>query len=238
MQSQSVLCIGDIPTVRTYVREWIDAYLSGVQYDDDGYGYHANLLWIPCSARQQRRDDIQSIFTNTAYARSDDDPLFIVLEHADQLTHVAANSMLKLLEEPPAGYYIILIASSEDAVLPTITSRCHVYRYVSTHAYEHHPLYRCMTGLREHTMYDINTLLEEHVPTEHETRILLERLHTYWLHQYMYALQQSKRHRIRMAEATLNVIQTGIHYIPMSGNVKLFWRILVCQMHMIEESHA
>ena len=43
---------------------------------------------------------------------------------ADSLTTAAANSLLKTLEEPPAGGFIILVASS-PAVLPaTILSRC------------------------------------------------------------------------------------------------------------------
>ena len=45
------------------------------------------------------------------------------MEDADRLTEAAANSFLKLLEEPPAGWLIILLASSEDKLLTTILSR-------------------------------------------------------------------------------------------------------------------
>ena len=46
-----------------------------------------------------------------------------IVEDADKLTEAAANSFLKLLEEPPAGWLIILLASSEDKLLTTILSR-------------------------------------------------------------------------------------------------------------------
>ena len=41
----------------------------------------------------------------------------------------AANSLLKMLEEPPACGLIILIAESEQQLLPTIRSRCQVVRF-------------------------------------------------------------------------------------------------------------
>ena len=46
-----------------------------------------------------------------------------IVEDADRLTEAAANSFLKLLEEPPASWLIILLASSEDKLLTTILSR-------------------------------------------------------------------------------------------------------------------
>ena len=46
-----------------------------------------------------------------------------IVEDTDRLTEAAANSFLKLLEEPPAGWLIILLASSEDKLLTTILSR-------------------------------------------------------------------------------------------------------------------
>src|SRR5690606_31622066 len=41
------------------------------------------------------------------------------------------NAILKTLEEPPAGTIIILITSREEALLPTIRSRCQRVRFDS-----------------------------------------------------------------------------------------------------------
>ncbi|MBI2339716.1 MAG: DNA polymerase III subunit delta' [Deltaproteobacteria bacterium] len=52
-------------------------------------------------------------------------PLKVVLiDEADSLTRQAANSLLKILEEPPHSTLFILITSSLFRILPTIRSRC------------------------------------------------------------------------------------------------------------------
>jgi len=48
----------------------------------------------------------------------------IIIEDAELLTREAQNSLLKVLEEPPASTYIILAATTKEAFLPTILSRC------------------------------------------------------------------------------------------------------------------
>lgn len=47
-----------------------------------------------------------------------------IFEDADRLTEEASNALLKTLEEPPDQVVIILLASGDDSVLPTIASRC------------------------------------------------------------------------------------------------------------------
>lgn len=50
-----------------------------------------------------------------------------VLENCHNLTVEAGNSLLKILEEPPAASICILTADSADNVLPTLVSRSQVY---------------------------------------------------------------------------------------------------------------
>jgi len=47
---------------------------------------------------------------------------------ADRMTPQAANSVLKLLEEPPPGWLFFLTAGDPTLVLPTILSRCQTLR--------------------------------------------------------------------------------------------------------------
>ena len=51
-----------------------------------------------------------------------------IIDGAEQLSDAAANCLLKTLEEPPASVVLVLLASDEQAVLPTILSRCRTYR--------------------------------------------------------------------------------------------------------------
>jgi DNA polymerase-3 subunit delta' len=47
-----------------------------------------------------------------------------VIDEAELLDSVGQNALLKTLEEPPPGTYIILVTTREDRLLPTIRSRC------------------------------------------------------------------------------------------------------------------
>jgi DNA polymerase-3 subunit delta' len=49
---------------------------------------------------------------------------FVIVDPADAMNAQAQNALLKTLEEPPDDTTIVLVASSPDALLPTIRSRC------------------------------------------------------------------------------------------------------------------
>ncbi len=51
-----------------------------------------------------------------------------VIDHADLMTLRAQNRLLKTLEEPNPGTLILLLAENTENLLPTITSRCIIYR--------------------------------------------------------------------------------------------------------------
>jgi DNA polymerase-3 subunit delta' len=51
-----------------------------------------------------------------------------LIPNADRMTPQAANSMLKLLEEPPRGWIFFLTASDPTLILPTVLSRCQAIR--------------------------------------------------------------------------------------------------------------
>jgi DNA polymerase III subunit delta' len=54
-----------------------------------------------------------------------------IIEDADSLNDDAANSILKVLEEPPPYATMILTAPNPSSVLPTIFSRCQTLRFTS-----------------------------------------------------------------------------------------------------------
>jgi len=51
-------------------------------------------------------------------------PRVAIVDAADDLNANAANALLKILEEPPANGYLILVAHAPGRLLPTIRSRC------------------------------------------------------------------------------------------------------------------
>jgi DNA polymerase-3 subunit delta' len=52
-----------------------------------------------------------------------------IIDDADTLHEESANALLKLLEEPPKGVTLFLIATSLQKQLPTIRSRCQIVRF-------------------------------------------------------------------------------------------------------------
>jgi DNA polymerase-3 subunit delta' len=55
----------------------------------------------------------------------------VVVDAADEMNPNAANAILKLLEEPPAGAHLLLVAHQPARLLPTVRSRCRVLRFAS-----------------------------------------------------------------------------------------------------------
>ncbi len=53
----------------------------------------------------------------------------LIVDRSDEMRSEAANALLKTLEEPPTYAHIILIATNEHALLPTIRSRCRILRF-------------------------------------------------------------------------------------------------------------
>jgi len=53
-----------------------------------------------------------------------------IVDEAELINAAGQNAMLKTLEEPPAGTYIILITANEDRLLPTVRSRCQRVAFV------------------------------------------------------------------------------------------------------------
>jgi hypothetical protein len=53
----------------------------------------------------------------------------MVLHGADRLQSEAANSLLKVLEEPVSQVTMVLLAESAESVLPTIRSRCQIQKF-------------------------------------------------------------------------------------------------------------
>ena len=46
----------------------------------------------------------------------------------EKMHHVTANKLLKLIEEPPIGTYILMISEHYEHLLPTITSRTQIIK--------------------------------------------------------------------------------------------------------------
>jgi DNA polymerase III subunit delta' len=71
-------------------------------------------------------DQIRRLCRELSYPPYESETRVVVLEDVHTMRREAANSLLKTLEEPPAGNLLILTAESSQEILATLTSRCQV----------------------------------------------------------------------------------------------------------------
>jgi len=95
-------------------------------------GGHADLLTVERAFDPRRKrlraeiviDDAREISAFLHLTPAEDGWRVVVVDGADEMNRNAANSILKILEEPPRRALLILVAHSAGRLLPTIRSRC------------------------------------------------------------------------------------------------------------------
>ncbi len=92
---------------------------------EDGNTGHPDFIFVEPEegSRNIKIEQIKELIKQAAFAPVLSDNRICIIDGADKFTDEAANSFLKLLEEPPEGWLIILLAEKEEAVLQTILSR-------------------------------------------------------------------------------------------------------------------
>ena len=73
-------------------------------------------------------DDIRALLSFFHMSAAEGGRRVAIVDAADDMNGAAANALLKMLEEPPKGGVILLIAHQPARLLPTIRSRCRELR--------------------------------------------------------------------------------------------------------------
>ena len=69
-------------------------------------------------------DDIRELNKRFSLSSTDHSYKVCVIDTTEDLNLSASNSLLKILEEPPKNTLFILVSNNQQAILPTILSRC------------------------------------------------------------------------------------------------------------------
>lgn len=91
---------------------------------------HAGLFSIIPDGSAIKIDQIRALGHEAGMGAAAGQARVCIIHDAETMTLQAANSLLKLLEEPPAQFYFILLATSSQAMLSTIVSRCLTLRFL------------------------------------------------------------------------------------------------------------
>ena len=91
-------------------------------------------VYGPGSATGYLLEQVEAIIAAASRSAVGGGSKVFVIQEAHRLGTLAANALLKTLEEPPERTCFILAAPTADSVLPTIASRCQVVPFVPTNA--------------------------------------------------------------------------------------------------------
>lgn len=98
-------------------------------------GEFADVTVVEPSGQMIKTDQIRSLVKDFAQSGYEGACQVFIIKAADKMHPNAANSLLKQIEEPTSPYYVFLLTSDDSKVLPTIKSRCQIYRFVTDRAY-------------------------------------------------------------------------------------------------------
>ena len=73
-------------------------------------------------------DEVRNIIEEVNKKPFEGDKKVIIIHEGNKLTIQAQNALLKTIEEPPKGVYIIILCESLELILDTIKSRCEIYK--------------------------------------------------------------------------------------------------------------
>lgn len=85
---------------------------------------HPDVLVVEPEGQRLKIDQVRTLARKIQFHPLESDAKVAVIDEADSMTEAAANSLLKILEEPPSATHFILITSAAHRLLPTIRSRC------------------------------------------------------------------------------------------------------------------
>ncbi|MCX7780867.1 MAG: DNA polymerase III subunit delta' [Negativicutes bacterium] len=92
-------------------------------------GAHPDLITLSPEGQNIKIDQVRAMQREMALAPCLSEYRVCIIDNAETMTEQAANSLLKLLEEPPAYLVFILTASQRYRLPDTIVSRCRLYRF-------------------------------------------------------------------------------------------------------------
>ncbi|MEJ5376137.1 MAG: DNA polymerase III subunit delta' [bacterium] len=92
-------------------------------------GTHPDVIWLERQGKQILVEQVRELQRRLMYRPLEGVHRVAILQDAQDLTLQAGNALLKLLEEPPADTVMVLLAVSEQSLLPTVVSRCQKLRF-------------------------------------------------------------------------------------------------------------
>lgn len=238
-QAPAHLWIGNHDELMVQTKRWLQTFLNTCKacgvcascFGIEREQHHA-VTWLRPEPTYVL-EDMQAIFKPIAFALEPGQHHVFVIQRADQLTLSCANSLLKSIEEPPQGYHFILLTERADDILPTIRSRCIVRTWhMQMKAVDKDTLCAFFLTTDFQSPQAFFQELEQRKPSEHETRIMLDDILSYWLVQARQAIVEDDGKRKRKAMRVITTISSYLTRPLMPGSSKILWRDLFLRIKL------
>ncbi|KKQ12072.1 MAG: hypothetical protein WCS92_05945 [Candidatus Babeliales bacterium] len=181
---------------------------------------HPCMVWIS-PEKNYSVDDVEIIFDRTKFALDIGQTFFFVLDQASSLNTATANKLLKVLEEPPAGYKFILLAENISTLPATVISRSHIIKTTGENEQTpHHAFLKYFTApenLPDPIAFDQE--LKKTGLSEQECVELCYDLMEYFVNKQ--TISDSKYFR-----NGLDILQKRLHKPPCPGSSNMFLKLL------------
>ncbi|UMZ75241.1 ATP-binding protein [Natranaerofaba carboxydovora] len=90
---------------------------------------HPDLLFIAPQGKSIKIEQVRELKKELLFKPGEGDKKIFIMEDVHAMSNEAANSMLNILEEPPEYVVSVLLTSNLSMLLPTILSRCEIYKF-------------------------------------------------------------------------------------------------------------
>ena len=92
-------------------------------------GTHPDVFYLVPNGNTHKAEAMRELVSNASQSRFCGRYQIFILTQAESMSVEAANTLLKLLEEPVPGTVLILLTDMPDQLLGTILSRCQLYQF-------------------------------------------------------------------------------------------------------------
>ena len=186
-QSPSLLCVGPADDIERYTIEYLQKRLCPHRLS----GHTICRCYVCTSIAQHQSSQVTWIEPTGDYVLADIEPIFsviqyaleknsshaVVLANAHLLSDACANRLLKVVEEPPAGYFFMFLSADEHALLPTIKSRSTIAYTAPHYVPAHHALLSFfLDPEKQNDPTGLDTLLRAEPLSVGQTKLLVHQL--------------------------------------------------------------
>ncbi len=185
---------------------------------------HHQMLWLT-PEKKYTLETLEPLNQKIEFSLDEKEHFFFILEKADLLSSACSNSLLKIIEEPPAGYHFLFLAHHAHHILPTIRSRCHVINVGKNYQIIDKPFLRYFMETRTSPSSFLKDLATQG-PEEHEVAGCLDILLHHWTQLFKKAVNENNPTLEAEAHRMITLLKKASLTPPMPGSSKIFWRNL------------